>query len=52
MYTYICDSLGTLDGFCGLTKVVIYPMCATSLQRAAVLATPIQGPTVTGWQAT
>ena len=43
------------DGFDGLTevtKVMIYPMCATLLQRAAVLATPIQGPIVTGWQAT
>ena len=41
-----------LDGFRGLTKVVIYPTCVNSLQRVAVLATLIQGPIATGWPAT
>ena len=45
-------SLGMLGGFGGLTEDTIDPTCATSLQRVAVLATPIQGPTDTGWQAT
>ena len=43
---------GTLDGFGGLTEVAIYPTCANSLWRVAVLATLIQGLIVTGWQAT
>ena len=44
-------SLGMLDGFGGFTKVTIYPVCATLLQRVVVLATPIQGPIDTEWQA-
>ena len=44
--------LGMLNGFDELTKVTIYPMCTPPLQRAAVLTTLIQGPIVTGWQAT
>ena len=50
---YICDSTpGMLDGFGGFTKVAICPMHVNSLQRVVVLATVIQGPIVTGWQAT
>ena len=41
-----------LEGFGELTKVAIYPACATLLQRVAVLATLIQGPIDAGWQAT
>ena len=36
----------------GSTEVAIYPTCATSLKRAVLLAAPIQGLIVTGWQAT
>ena len=40
---YICDSVGMLDEFGGLTKVVIYPACTTALQRAVVLAFLVLG---------
>ena len=45
-------SPGMLDEFGGLTEVTIYPMCATALQRAAVLAFPVLGQIDAGWQAT
>ena len=51
-HRYICDSLGIVDGFNGLTKVVIYPACATQLQRTAVLTFLIPGQIDAGWQAT
>ena len=35
-----------------VAEVMIYPMCTTSLWRAVVLATLIQGLIVAGWQAT
>ena len=34
----------------GFTKVVIYPMCANSLQKVVVLATPIEGLWDIRWQ--
>ena len=43
---------GMLDGFGWLTEVTIYPMCTYLLWRVVVLATLIQGPIVTWWQAT
>ena len=33
----------------GLIKVVTYAACANSLQKVAVLAAPIPGPTLLGW---
>ena len=45
-------SQGMLDGSGGLAKVMIYSACATSLQRAVVLATLIWGLIVAEWQAT
>ena len=41
-----------LDGFGGLTEVAIYPTCATSLQRAVVLAFLVPGQIDAGWQVT
>ena len=46
-----CDS-GMQGEFSGLTKVKIYPVCATPLQRAVVLASPVPDPIDAGWQAT
>ena len=43
---------GMPNGFVGLTKVMLYPMCANLHQKIAVLATLIQGPMDTGWQVT
>ena len=41
-----------LDEIGGLTKVRIYPIFATQLQRAAVLAFPVLGQIDTAWPAT
>ena len=41
-----------LNGSSGLTKVAIYPTCATSLQRVVVLAFPVLGQIDAGWQDT
>ena len=41
-----------LGEFGGLTDVAIYPICATPLQRALVLAFPIPGLIDVGWQTT
>ena len=48
----IYDSPGMLDGFNGLTEVVIYPTCITQLRRAVVLTFPVLGQIDAGWQAT
>ena len=49
MYIYMWLSLGMLDEFGGLTKVAIYPACATLLCRAVVLAFPVLGQIDVGW---
>ena len=43
---------GDADESSGLTEVAIYPACATSLQRAVVLAFLALGQIDTVWQAT
>ena len=53
-YIYMCVWLspGTLNGFGGLTKVMIYPACTTLLWRVVVLAFPVLGQIDAGWQDT
>ena len=41
-----------LNGFGRLTKVMIYSVCAYSLQRVGVLAPLVPGLIVVGWQTT
>ena len=48
----VCDSLGMLYEFSGLTKVAIYPTCTNLLQRAVVPAFPVLDQIDTGWQIT
>ena len=51
MYVCVCDQ-EMLDEFGGLTEVTIYPCSAILLQTVVVLAFPIPGLTITGWQDT
>ena len=47
-----CDLHWNTGWIGGLTKVTIYPACTNLHQMIEVLATSIQGPRDTGWQAT